>query len=311
MKKVLITDAVHPVLSEGLAAAGYICDNEPNISSAEVQERIGGYQGLIINSKILADRHFIDKANRLEFIARLGSGREVVDIPYAESRGIRVYFSPEGNSNAVGEHALGMLLAFANNLLRGDREVRQKIWNREQNRGFELKGKTIGIIGFGHTGPAFARKLKGLDMNILVYDKYRRNLKKELGHIHETDLDELLHEAQIISFHLPLSSETKHFCDAAFIARCRQQPLIINTSRGSIIDTAALVDGLLQNRLKGACLDVFENEYPVTFNEEEREMYERLYNMDNVILSPHVAGWTIESKYLLGKVLLDKILSRA
>lgn len=310
MKKVLITDSVHSVLREGLEEADYICDYEPDISSAEVTARIGEYTGLIINSKIKADRHFIDKANRLEFIARLGSGREVVDIPYAESRGISVYFSPEGNSNAVGEHTLGMLLAFANNLIRGDREVRQQIWNREQNRGFELKGKTIGIIGFGHTGPAFASKLKGLDMNILVYDKYRKGLKKEYGHVHETGLSEIQHEAQIISFHLPLSTETRHFCNAEFIDGCRLKPLIINTSRGSIIDTPALLDGLQQKKLKGACLDVFENENPVTFSQEERQLYEALYMMDNVILSPHVAGWTSESKYLLGKVLLDKILYR-
>ena len=310
MKKVLITDAVHSVLTDGLETAGYLCDYEPDISSPEVYERIGTYQGIIINSKIRVDKPFIDRATRLEFVARLGSGREVVDIPYAESRGIRVYFSPEGNSNAVGEHALGMLLAFANNLVRGDQEVRQKIWRREQNRGFELKGKTIGIIGFGHTGPAFARKLKGLDMNILVYDKYRKDLKKEHGHIHETGLSEICREAEIISFHLPLSPETIHYCNAKFINDCRQRPLLINTSRGSIVDTAALLEGLLRNQIRGACLDVFENENPVTFSEEENKLYEQLYNLNNVILSPHVAGWTMESKYMLGKVLLDKILSR-
>lgn len=310
MKKVLITDAVHSVLTDGLETAGYLCDYEPDISSPEVYERIGTYHGIIINSKIRVDKPFIDRATRLEFVARLGSGREVVDIPYAESRGIRVYFSPEGNSNAVGEHALGMLLAFANNLVRGDQEVRQKIWRREQNRGFELKGKTIGIIGFGHTGPAFARKLKALDMNILVYDKYRKDLKKEHGHIHETGLSEICREAEIISFHLPLSPETIHYCNAKFINDCRQRPLLINTSRGSIVDTAALLEGLLRNQIRGACLDVFENENPVTFSEEENKLYEQLYNLNNVILSPHVAGWTMESKYMLGKVLLDKILSR-
>ena len=310
MKKVLITDAVHSVLTDGLETAGYLCDYEPDISSPEVYERIGTYHGIIINSKIRVDKPFIDRATRLEFVARLGSGREVVDIPYAESRGIRVYFSPEGNSNAVGEHALGMLLAFANNLVRGDQEVRQKIWRREQNRGFELKGKTIGIIGFGHTGPAFARKLKALDMNILVYDKYRKDLKKEHGHIHETGLSEICREAEIISFHLPLSPETIHYCNAKFINDCRQRPSLINTSRGSIVDTAALLEGLLRNQIRGACLDVFENENPVTFSEEENKLYEQLYNLNNVILSPHVAGWTMESKYMLGKVLLDKILSR-
>lgn len=306
----LITDAVHSVLKEGLESNDFICDYEPEISSSEVLVRIADYQGIIINSKIHADRHFIDKANRLEFIARLGSGREVVDIDYAESRGIEVFFSPEGNSNAVGEHALGMLLAFANHLLRSDREVRHRIWNREHNRGFELKGKTIGIIGFGHTGPAFVRKLKGLDMNILVHDKYRQNLKSEAAYIQEAELTEIQQSAEIISFHLPLTLETKHYCDARFIDACEQIPLLINTSRGNVIHTGDLLKGLLQNKLRGACLDVFENENPATFSSAESEIYEQLFHLDNVVLSPHVAGWTQESKYLLGKVLLDKILSR-
>jgi D-3-phosphoglycerate dehydrogenase / 2-oxoglutarate reductase len=310
MKKVLITDGVHPVLIEGLQAANYECHYEPNISYEEVKTRIADYEGLIINSKILVNADFLDKAFRLEFVARLGSGREVVDIPYAEAKGIKVYFSPEGNSNAVAEQALGMLLALANNLLRADREVRQKIWRREDNRGFELRGKTIGIIGFGHTGSAFARKLSSMEMTILSYDKYKSNYTSDCTYVKECDLTTLQQEADIISFHLPLTPETKHYCDATFLANCKKNVVIMNTSRGNVVKTIDLLAALQQGKIKGACLDVFENEKVMTFNESENSLYEQLYQLENVVLSPHIAGWTHESKYLLAKILLDKILFR-
>lgn len=304
----MITDAVHNVLIEGLITADYECDYQPNITYDEVKQIIAQYDGLIINSKILVDRDFIDNAPKLKFVARLGSGREVVDIPYAESNGIQVYFSPEGNSNAVAEHALGMLLALANNLIVADAEVRQKVWNREANRGFELRGLTIGIIGFGHTGTAFTQKLSALDMNILSYDKYKSGYSESIPYITETTLEEIQTKADIISFHLPLTPETKHYCDEAFLQKCQKSVIIINTSRGNVVKTAALIEGLATQKIRGACLDVFENEKVNTFNENEAAMYEKLYQYRNVVLSPHIAGWTQESKYLLGKVLLDKIL---
>jgi D-3-phosphoglycerate dehydrogenase / 2-oxoglutarate reductase len=308
-KKVLITDAVHPVLIEGLQNADFDCHYEPDITYNEVLQRISDYEGLIINSKILVNAVFLDKANKLEFVARLGSGREVVDIAYSESKGIKVYFSPEGNSNAVAEHALGMLLAFANNLLRADREVRQKIWQREANRGFELRGKTIGLIGFGHTGSALAKKLSAMEMNILSYDKYKNNYTdSDFTYVKEVNLATLQKEADIISFHLPLTPETKHYCDADFFNTCKKGVVIVNTSRGNVVKTRDLIEALRSEKIGGACLDVFENEKVTTFSESEKAMYEQLYQHENVVLSPHIAGWTKESKYLLGKILLDKIL---
>lgn len=307
-KRVLITDAVHPVLLEGLEAANFICDYEPDISYDLVLQKIVNYEGLIINSKILVDSKFIDLAKRLEFVARLGSGREVVDIPYAESKGIKVHFSPEGNSNAVAEQALGTLLALANNLLRADREVRQKVWHREKNRGFELKGKTIGIIGFGHTGSAFAKKLSAMEMNILAYDKYKKDYAREISYVEETDLATLQRKADIISFHLPLTPETKHYCDTNFLNQCKNNIIIVNTSRGNVVKTDDLILGLENKKVGGACLDVFENEKVNTFSEEEEIIYQKLYQFEQVVLTPHIAGWTQESKYLLGKILLDKIL---
>ncbi len=308
MEKILITDEVHPLLLEGFTQAGYKCDYQPDITLATVHLIIHQYVGLIINSKILTDKTLIDKATRLRFVARLGSGREVIDIPYAASKGIEAFFSPEGNSNAVGEHALGMLLALANNLVRSDKEVKEKIWQREKNRGWELRGKTIGIIGMGHTGKAFARKLAGMEMTILAYDKYQDDFEKEFSNLTKVSLDELQTQAEIISFHLPLTPETKHFCDEFFLQKCQSKVVIINTSRGNVVETKALLAGLEKQKIRGACLDVFENEKVATFSKEEDEMYQKLYQYDNVILSPHVAGWTQESKRLLAKILLDKIL---
>lgn len=308
MGKILITDAAHPILIEEFTKANYTCDYLPDITLQEVHSIIQNYIGIIINSKILMDEKLIDKGLNLKFIARLGSGREVVDIPYAASKDIQTFFSPEGNSNAVAEHALGMLLALANNFLKADRELRQKIWRREENRGWELRGKTIGIVGFGHTGTAFARKLKSMEMNILVYDKYLEEFEDEYNFVKKVGLEELQRESDVISFHLPLTPETKYFCDGNFFQHCKKNPVIINTSRGNVIETASLLKALQEKKIKGACLDVFENEKVQTFTPEEKIYYSLLYEFSNVILSPHIAGWTYESKKLLSQVLLEKIL---
>lgn len=308
MNKVLITDAVHPVLIEGMQAKAYEVTYMPDISYEETKKIIHDYQGLIINSKILCTRPFIDLATNLRFIGRLGSGREVVDIQYAESKGIKVCFSPEGNKNAVAEHALGMLLSLANQLHVADAEVKQKIWKREARRGWEMAGKTVGIIGFGHTGSQFAKKLRGMEVNVLAFDKYLgAGYADEFDYVTEVSLNKLQLEAQIISFHLPLAQDTYHFADRVFFENCNPGTIIMNTSRGNVIDTGALIQSLENNHIGGACLDVFQNEKPETFTEEEKNLYERLYRLKNVILSPHIAGWTIESKYLLSKVLLNKL----
>jgi D-3-phosphoglycerate dehydrogenase len=307
MKKALITDGVHPLLIEGLEKLGYHCDYHPKINLQETFDRVEPYEGLIINSKIIVDRAFLDRAKHLRFLGRLGSGMEIIDQTYAKEKGVAVFSAPDGNCNAVGEHALGMLLALANNLLRSDRQVRQREWNREQNRGFELKGRTIGIIGFGYTGSSFAQKLSGMDMRVLAYDKYKKGYATAYPHVEESDMNTIFNEADIISFHLPLTEEVIHLVDEAYLRHCKDGVILINTSRGKVIQTTALVDGLESGKIGGACLDVFENEKPSTFTKEERQIYNRLYDMDNVVLSPHIAGWTVESKRRLAAILLNKI----
>jgi D-3-phosphoglycerate dehydrogenase len=309
MKKVLITDDVHTLLIDALEGAGYFCDFQPDIKLEEVREIIPAYTGMIINSKILMDKAMFDRAMQLTFVGRLGSGMEIIDQKYAAQKSVAIYNAPDGNCNAVGEHALGMLLALANNLLRADAEVRQKIWRREANRGFELQGKTIGIIGFGYTGSSFAQKLAGMEMQVLAYDKYKTNYTSSFPHVKETDLDTLLTQSDIISFHLPLTAETHHYADAAFFSKCRKDVILINTSRGQVVETSLLVSELLSGKVRGACLDVFENEKPQTFTALENEYYQQLYQLPQVILTPHIAGWTVESKERLARILLQKILT--
>jgi D-3-phosphoglycerate dehydrogenase / 2-oxoglutarate reductase len=323
MKKLLITDDVHPILIDRFTSAGYLCDYQPNTIDASVRKIINQYEGLIINSKILVNKDMIDKAPLLQFVGRLGSGMEIVDIPYAESKGVKIVSSPEGNCNAVAEHALGMLLALANNLVRSDNEIRKKVWNREANRGFELAGKTVGIIGFGHTGSAFTQKLSGMDVKVLVYDKYGNcgDLEKDSRHntfqtrmmdapqnCQEVSYQKLINESDIISFHLPLAADTIHFANAAFFNSLTKKAIIINTSRGKVINTPDLISAMTSGKITHACLDVFENEKTNTYTPQDLELYEKLYSMPNTILSPHIAGWTVESKKRLAEILCGKII---
>lgn len=307
-KKVLITDRVHQKLIKGFTALDFSYDYFPKITLDKVKTIIHNYDGIIINSKIIVDEDFLDKAVRLKFIGRLGSGMEIINQPYARKKGIAVFSAPEGNCNAVAEHALGMLLALANNFRKGDREVRQMIWEREANRGFEIMGKTVGIIGFGHTGSQFAKKLVGLGVRVLAYDKYKpTGYALDYGFVKETTLEHIFEEADIISLHLPLNPETKHLANYDWMKRFKKPIVLINTSRGNVIPTEDLIQGLEEKIIRGACLDVFENEKPPTFSEAEKVVFNRLYEFENVILTPHVAGWTIESLERLTTVLLNKI----
>lgn len=306
--RILITDEVHPLLIDQLKIHGFEVDYQPEISYETATRIIPDFEGVIINSKIKCNKTFIDRAEHLEFIARLGSGREVVDLEYAAARQIKTYFSPDGNNNAVAEHALGMLLALANQLVWADQEVRQKLWRREARRGWELKGKTIGIIGFGYTGSQFAKKLAGLEMNVLAHDKYLGNLDTLVPNVIESSKEDIQKKADIISFHLPWSEETHHYCDAAFIQGCKPGVILINTSRGIVVHTADLVQALKKGEVGGACLDVFENEKPSHFSPAEDALYQQLYEMTQVVLSPHIAGWSRESKINMARILLNKIL---
>ena len=308
-KKVLITDDCHPYLTERLTVLGYTCDFKPEISPEKTLEIIGNYTGLIINSKILVNRNFLDTAINLQFIGRLGSGMEIVDRVYAAEKGVAVFSSPEGNRNAVAEQALGMLLSLDNHLCRADREVRQHIWRREANRGWELKDKVIGIIGFGHTGSSFASKLSGMGMTVLVFDKYLPyGYADQMPWVKVVkSIEDIQQQADIISLHLPLTAETKHIVNKPFINKCKKGFVLMNTSRGVCVDTAAAADGLDSGQIGGACLDVYENEKPQTFTPEEKDLYNRLYLKENAIFAPHIAGWTQESKRKMAEILAGRI----
>ena len=304
--RILITDKVHPVLVQTLSNKGWSIEYNDGITIEEVHGVIHRFEGVIINSKIIMDRKLIDKGVNLSFIARLGSGMEIVDIPYARSKNIQIINAPEGNANAVGEHAMGMLLMLANNLLKGHQEVTSFIWDREGNRGFELEGKTVGIIGVGHTGSAFASKLQGWGLHILGYDKYKAGFGIN-SVVEETSLEKVTKESDIISFHLPLSEETIGMCNLDFLKSCKPGVIIINTSRGQVIRTQDLIDCLEIGHVSGACLDVFENEKPATYTPVEKAMYTQLFSFPNVITSPHVAGWTHQSLQRIAELILERI----
>ncbi len=307
--RILITDEVHPILPDQLRFHGFEVEYQPSITYEETKKIIPDFEGLVINSKIQCDKNFMDQAQRLEFIARLGSGREVIDQDYAVSRNIKIYFSPDGNNNAVAEHALGMLLALANQLIWADQDVRQKIWQREARRGWELRGKIIGIIGFGYTGSQFAKKLAGMEMRVMAHDKYLTRLETIVPYVTESTKAEIQAQADIISFHLPWSEETHHYCNPTFLQDCKPGVILINTSRGRVIATTAMTNALASGMVGGACLDVFENERPERFTAIEEALYQRLYQMKQVVLSPHIAGWTRESKVNMARILLEKILN--
>jgi D-3-phosphoglycerate dehydrogenase len=306
-EKVLVTDRTHPLLVHGLRDLGFEVDDRPEITLAEVREIIGSYVGLVINSKIRVDKSMLVTANQLRFVARLGSGLEIIDLPAAAAQGIVVFSAPEGNCNAVAEHALGMLLCLANHLLQADRQVRKFLWHRESNRGWELAGRTVGIIGVGHTGSAFATKLQGCGVKILGHDKYADGWKTHLPWVTSASKEEVMAQADIISLHLPLTPETRHYIDQSVLQNCRPGVILINTARGNQVNTRHLIAALEAGHVGGACLDVFEHEHPDTLTVEEKADYARLYTMDNVVLSPHVAGWTYESLERIASVLLKKI----
>jgi D-3-phosphoglycerate dehydrogenase len=309
-RKIIFINVPHPVLQQELEANGFICDPEPVKPKEEIEKFIGEYFGLVINSRFRIDKDFIDKAVNLYFIARLGSGMESIDVEYAEAKGIKCFNSPEGNRDAVGEHALGLLLALFNKIVKADGQVRQGVWKREENRGTEIKGKTIGIIGYGNTGSAFARRLKGFETEVIAYDKYKSGFLDD--HIKECGLNDIIDHADILSLHVPLTDETTHMVNDDLIGRFKKPFWLLNTSRGKVVDTAALVRAFQNKKILGAALDVLEYEdisfEKMNFNDYP-EPLKYLMKAENVILTPHIAGWTVESKYKLAKVLAEKILA--
>jgi len=307
VQKVWITDDVDPHLIHGLEQMGYEVNYDPQATQSDVERDIGPYQGLIINSKINCHAKVLEAGTELKFVARLGSGMEIVDREFASEKGILVISAPEGNRQAVAEHALGMLLCLINKIHFADRELRAFIWRREICRGIEIRGRTVGIIGLGNTGTAFAKLLSGFDCRILAYDPFVEEVSDELSNVSLSTMKNLLRESDIISLHVPLNESTHHMIGRPVLTRVKEGCIIINTSRGAVVNTADLIEMLESGHLGGACLDVFENEKVATYTQEERSMYERLYKLENVVLTPHVAGWTHESKFGIANTILKKL----
>ncbi len=306
--KILFLDTTHPILYEKLKELGFELIFEFEKTKEELSEYLHEFEGIIIRSRMKIDKEIIEKSLNLKFIGRVGSGLENIDTIYAHSRGIHCLNSPEGNRDAVAEHAIGMLLCLNNNILKSDREVRNGLWLREENRGIEISGKTIGIIGFGNMGSAFAQRLKGFDCEIIAYDKYKTNYAPD--YVRATDMDEIFEKADIVSYHIPYNQDTHYLINENHIHSFAKPITIINTSRGKILNTQDLVSAIENSKVKGACLDVLEYESVSLQNLNKTEWPEamtKLANMNNVVLSSHIAGWTHESNIKLSLFLVEKI----
>jgi len=308
LRKVLFIDSVHPLIRKELEANGYTCDLFHDKGKQELMEILPEYFGIIIRSRISLDEEFLSKEHELRFIGRVGAGMENVDVKYAESRGVVCFNSPEGNRDAVGEHTTGMLLSLMNNFNRADRQVREGLWKREENRGTEIKGKTVGIIGYGNMGSAFAQRLRGFEARVISYDKYKTDYSD--GNTLESTQEEVFETADIVSLHVPLTEETRLMCNQDFFSRFRKNIWFINTSRGQVVNTADLAQALRSGKVIGAALDVLEYESSSfeKLSGQFPEEFSYLAKSDKVILTPHIAGWTVESNIKLAKVLVDKIL---
>ena len=309
MKKVLFVDTVHPYLWEELQKEGYSCVEGYDLSENAIIEQHNDIYGLVIRSRISINANYLSHFNKLTFIARAGSGMENIDVKYAHSKNILTINAAEGNKQAVAEHALGMILSLFNNLNKADSEVRKSIWQREENRGIELNGKTIGIIGYGNNGSALAKILSGFDTKVLAYDKYKTNYTPKYAI--ESDMQTIFEQADILSLHIPLTEETQYIVKDSFLKQFHKPIYLINTSRGSCLDTKSLVANLNSGKVLGACLDVLEYEKTSFENlSEQTKELKQLLESDRVILSPHIAGWTEESQLKIAQILFQKIIDR-
>lgn len=304
--KILLLDKNHPLISEQLLAKNFILEEDFTSSYDEVCNKIENYDGVIIRSRIPLDKNFLEKAKNLKFIARVGAGMENIDIPVAEKLGIKLINSPEGNRDSVAEHVVGMLLILMNRLFIASNEVKNGIWLREENRGDELLGKTVGLIGYGNMGKATAKRLSGFGCKVIFHDVLP-NLSDEFAT--QVSLEELKEKAEVLSLHIPLTDETHYLIDSEFISEMKNDFYFVNTARGKNVETKSLVEALKSGKVKGACLDVLEYEKSSFENLEiNNEDLKYLLDSEKVIVTPHIAGWTHQSKEKLAQVIVDKIL---
>ena len=309
--KILHLDTNHPLLISQLNELGFTNHEDYSSSKTEIEKKIKDYQGIVIRSRFKIDKTFIEAATNLKFIARVGAGLESIDCEFAQTKGIHLISAPEGNRNAVSEHALGMLLALMNKLFIADKEVRHGEWKREKNRGDELDGKTVGIIGYGNTGKAFAKKLKGFDVNVIFYD-IKSNLEDE--HARQVTLETLKQQADVLSLHVPFTELTNKMVNKTFINSFSKPFYLINTARGKCVVTKDLVEALLSGKIIAAGLDVLEYEQTsfenLFLDGKVPNEFKQLLKMKNVILTPHIAGWTHQSKEKLSQTIVDKIKAK-
>ncbi|AEA43414.1 NAD(P)-dependent oxidoreductase [Fluviicola taffensis] len=310
MKKVFFLDTVHPILAERLTQSGeYDCIEAHDWTKEQCETQLIDADGIVIRSRFTMDESFLQFTPNLQFIARSGAGMENIDEAYCQKRGIQLYNAPEGNRNAVGEHALGMLLSMMNKIHTANRDVKKGIWDREGNRGVELDGKTVGIIGFGNNGKAFAKKLRGFDITLLAYDKYKTGFGDDF--VIEATLEAVLRKSDVISFHIPQNEETIHFANQEFFDALGKPIYLLNLSRGRIVETNSLIKSIQNGSTLSAGLDVNEFEkksFENFFEETSNEALNFLLESDKILLTPHVGGWTNESYYKLSSVLAEKIL---
>lgn len=305
--KVLIVDETHSLLMNRLTEKGFVCHYQPQITYQQVLDCIENYDGMVVRTKFRVEKELFDKATNLKFIGRAGAGMDNIDVDYAALKKVELFNAPEGNSNAVGEHALGMLLAIMNKFEKGDKEVRNEVWDREGNRGWELDGLTVGIVGYGYMGPAFAKKLRGFDVEVLVYDKYKTGFGNEW--VKEVNEQELFEKADVLSLHIPLTTETKFMVDEHYFNKFKKPIWFVNTARGEIVSIPGLLKALDSRKVKGAALDVLQKEkFPLA--ENDRVWFDDLSKRSNVLLTPHVGGWSVESYRKISETLADKIIER-
>lgn len=302
--RILIVDDIHPIFLEKLQRANIELIYQPDISRQEAEELVKNVEGLIIRSKFFVDEAFLLQAPKLRFIGRAGAGMDNIDEVAAQQRGIQLFPANEGNRDAVGEHMIGMLLNLMNNLRRAHQQIANQQWLREENRGLELKGATVALIGYGHNGQAMAKKLSGFEVEVIAYDKYKTGFSDQYAR--EVSMEEIVKQADVLSFHIPLTRETKGLVDEEYLRHFRKPIFFLMGARGGIVNVPAVLKGLDEGKIRGAAFDVLPVEkFPAL---AEQSWFADLTCRDNVLLSPHVAGWTVESYYKLSDVLADKIL---